>query len=77
MKKRPKMHYEREKDLIHCEASNGQDYTLCGFTLDGDQGEITEVANGKINCPDCIGVIMFCRGISVSRSVIDSRYRRA
>lgn len=77
MKRTPVMHYERENSLIHCEAANGQDYTLCGFSLDGDQGEITEAVHAKINCPTCIAIITFCRGISFKSWVIDHRYRHA
>ena len=76
MTEKPKMYREHEKRLVHCEAANGQDYTLCGFTLDGDQGPIDEVSDSKINCPDCIGIINFCRSLPLRASVIDARYRR-
>lgn len=55
-----RMYYEREHGFTHCEAAHGSDYTLCGFTLDGDQGPIEEV-KGLIDCPACLGVIQFCK----------------
>ena len=68
MKKKPMMYFEHEKGIIHCEAADGVDYTLCGFTLDGDQGEITEAVGrtAKITCSDCLGIIAFCRTIPQS-----------
>lgn len=62
---RPKMYYEAEKGIFHCEAAGGPDYTLCGFSLDGDQGEIVEATGRgfKINCGDCLGIIRFCRSV--------------
>lgn len=71
MKITPAMFFETEKNLVHCEAANGQDYTLCGFTLDQDQGAITEVAGTKINCPDCINIIEFSQ--SIRKSAIRQR----
>ena len=62
----PTMYYEHEKGIVHCEAAHGNDYTLCGFTLDGDQGEITKVTGRKISCGDCLGIIQFCRNIRPS-----------
>lgn len=73
---KPKMYREHERRIVHCEAAHGSDFTLCGFTLDGDQGAIDEVTDTKISCPDCIAVIHFCLGIPFRASVIDSRYRR-
>lgn len=64
MKTAPKTFYEVEKGIVHCEAANGQDYTLCGFTLDGDMGEVVEGIAKKITCGDCLGIIRFCASIS-------------
>jgi len=60
----PKKYYERERNRVHCDRAHGSDFTLCGFTLDGDQGEITETSGSRIDCPDCLAVIRFCRSIS-------------
>lgn len=64
----PKTWYEVEGEVVHCEASDGIDYTLCGFSLDGDQGEIIPGMVDKITCKSCIGIIKFCQSIS-TRSV--------
>lgn len=64
----PKMYFE--KGLVHCEGAGGNDYALCGFTLDG----ATESTGRKITCGDCIRVIKFCR--SLRRSVIHEPRRR-
>lgn len=63
MKATPKMFFEVERGIVHCEAANGQDYTLCGFTLDGDMGETVEIVASKINCPDCVGILRFCETV--------------
>jgi len=48
------------------EASNGIDYTLCGVTLDGDErtAGTYELKEGKITCPYCVGIILFCKSIN-------------
>lgn len=66
---RPKVYYEPAADFgegFHCEAPAGSDFTLCGYSLDGDQGEITEVTSSppRIDCPRCLGIIRFCRDLS-------------
>ncbi len=71
IKCKPRMYYEHDKGIVHCEAAHGSDYTLCGFTLDGDQGEISEVIGKKISCGDCISIIQFCRDIR-----LDAVYRK-
>lgn len=65
MKITPKM-YETSDGVTHCEGWNGNDFTLCGFTLDGDQGPVIKCDDPteKINCDDCRSIIKFCRSIS-------------
>lgn len=63
MKVTPKKFYEVEAMIVHCGPADGNDFTLCGFTLDGDQGEILEWNSGRIDCPQCVAIIDFCRSI--------------
>lgn len=63
MKTVPKKFYEVEASLVHCGPADGNDFTLCGFTLDGDQGEIVEWDGSRIDCPQCLAIIKFCRSI--------------
>lgn len=43
----------------------GGDYTLCGFTLDGDPEcvESTQEIEGSITCEQCWQIIEFCRTV--------------
>lgn len=66
MAERPKVYYEPAADFgsgFHCEGTDGADFTLCGFSLDGDQGDISEVARNppRVDCPRCLAIIRFCR----------------
>lgn len=66
---RPKVFYEPSAPYgsgFHCEGASGADFTLCGFSLDGDQGKIEEVKSNppRIDCPACLGIIYFCREMS-------------
>jgi hypothetical protein len=66
MTDRPKVYYEPSAEYgagFHCEGPDGTDFTLCGFSLDGDQGSIEEVTSAppRIDCPRCLAVIRFCR----------------
>ena len=41
-------------------------YTLCGLETGGDNSigiEVSRVTNRKVNCPQCIGIINFCKKI--------------
>jgi hypothetical protein len=64
MKRRPKL-YQTDDGVTHCDGWNGNDFTLCGFTLDGDQGGVLECTDpkDKINCCDCIRIVGFCASI--------------
>lgn len=64
MKRSPQKWHERANGLIHCDGPDGNDFTLCGFTLDGDQGEVTAIRGPRISCGQCICIINFCQGIS-------------
>jgi hypothetical protein len=64
MKITPRTFYEVQAKLVHCGPADGNDFTLCGFTLDGDQGEIPEWEGSRIDCPQCLAVIRFCQSIS-------------
>jgi hypothetical protein len=53
------------KGEVHLVAPKGNDYTLCGLTLDmdgrttGDYQETTE----KVNCPNCQKIVDYCKSI--------------
>lgn len=53
--------------LQHADGHSGNDYTLCGLTLDGDSTVINshEVITGKITCPECIAIIKHCRTLKL------------
>lgn len=55
----------RPRIRIHAGGASGNDYTLCGCALEGENGdtEMDEVTRGRINCPDCIGIIRHCKTI--------------
>lgn len=56
-------HYA-EGSTIHCEGANGNDYTLCGFALEGETGnQPLDRTEAQITCRECIGIINFCRQI--------------
>ena len=51
----------------HAEGHSGNDYTLCGLTLDRDSTVIKshEVITGKITCPECIAIIKHCKTLKL------------
>ena len=53
--------------IFHADAGwGGDDFTLCGITLDGDEetaGDFRGVGGEKINCPVCLDIIQFCKKI--------------
>lgn len=56
---------EAAPDILHCEAANGIDYTLCGVSLDNDTATIGThkiVKAPCVTCPECIAIILHCRG---------------
>jgi hypothetical protein len=64
MKIVPIKFYEVDAKIVHCGPPDGPDFTLCGFTLDGDQGEIIEWEGSRIDCPRCLSIIKFCQSIT-------------
>lgn len=62
--------------LNHVESPLVGDYTLCGLSLDGDDGsgggaEISHPTRGKINCPDCVKFIRFCKTVPAKKLAAD------
>jgi hypothetical protein len=56
--------------IIHCGPCDGNDYTLCGYALEGEassnedgDAEPELVLRGKINCEKCITIIRFAKTI--------------
>ncbi len=47
------------KDDVHFESFDGNDYTLCGETLDGDPETVGdyESTTDKVNCKTCIDLV--------------------
>jgi hypothetical protein len=57
-------HWLENPLIVHCDGSGGNDYTLCGYALEGETGNdpLTETL-AQINCSKCIEIINFCRQI--------------
>ena len=54
--------------LVHLQAANGQDVTLCGVTLTGDQA--LGIGKGilcraRVDCHQCRAVVRYCQGINL------------
>lgn len=60
-----------ELERIHCDGPDGNDYTLCGFALEGEDGTepLEEVARRRITCEQCIKVITFAKAIKAAHYV--------
>lgn len=57
-----------DSSVLHLDGVIGSDYTLCGLTLDGDQGtagSFESIDAPAVTCPDCVRVILHCRGVRV------------
>lgn len=52
------------ENVTHVEGGTGNDMTLCGLALEGENGdtEMLEITS-RINCPDCLHVINHARKI--------------
>ena len=54
-------------DNKHVHFDTGKNnYTLCGLETGGDDGlsiDIGVKTDRKVNCPDCIAIVKFCRSI--------------
>ena len=75
MKVTPKKYLEMDDQIVHCDGVGGNDFTLCGFSLDGDQGEIIPWDVSRIDCPQCLAIIHFCRSISARSLSFSSPHR--
>lgn len=49
----------------HAQRLDGNDFTLCGFTLDGDElcVEWARSTDDPITCEQCWAIVMFCRSV--------------
>ena len=55
---------EINSEVLHMGGADGNDYTLCGITLDGDDltaGSYTEITAPRVTCPSCVAIIQHCR----------------
>ncbi len=54
-----------EAGEVHFSGGTNIDYTLCGLTMDGDEktGGAFDNTNKKVNCPECIGMVEFCKTV--------------
>lgn len=58
----------KEGEIIHAGPSDGNDYTLCGYALEGEcspggEVETIKVDRGKINCEKCITIVRYAKAI--------------
>lgn len=67
--KQPIKWKEVDTGAIHAGGPDGNDYTLCGFSLDGDQGEVVEIERGRISCSQCVNTINYAKSIP-ARSLV-------
>lgn len=55
---------EINSDELHMSGADGNDFTLCGITLDGDDmtaGSYQEISATRVTCPSCVAIIRHCR----------------
>jgi hypothetical protein len=60
---------DADEGWLHLPGTGGNDYTLCGLSLDGDMstvGTCEKVRAPAVTCPGCIAVIRHCRGVRVA-----------
>ena len=51
-------------NLVHFGSPDGNDYFLCGFAYEGEDGrDCADPTRGRVNCPRCIEVVRFCKTI--------------
>ena len=57
----------------HAAMESGGDWTLCGYTLDGDTlvVEKSEEIEGPVTCEQCWAIIEFCRTVKQRKLVRD------
>ena len=70
-------HWKDSDRVVHCDTSDGVDYTLCGEALEGERGDtpMTETFEG-IDCPRCIDIIRFCQKVRPGEIKMPSERRR-
>ena len=58
-------HYAEANLIVHCEGSDGADYTLCGAGIAAwhEQQQDMTVTDAGITCERCIGIIRFCKRV--------------
>lgn len=50
--------------VVHAGAHGGNDYTLCGAALDGEDGNGQMLrTRRRVTCRECIGIIRYCKSI--------------
>lgn len=50
--------------VIHAGTHGGNDYTLCGAALDGEDGDSSMMGTRRrITCQECIRIIRYCKSI--------------
>ncbi len=62
-----KIKTERDNHTHATDGANG--LTLCKLEIDGDKAigiGVGKYVKSKINCPDCIEIIIFCKNIKES-----------
>jgi len=59
---------ERSTGLVHGGTMDGNDYTLCGTAMEGENGDDNMVVtNRRISCGQCIALILHCKSIPMSK----------
>ena len=57
-------HYIEADKIVHCEGSDGVDYTLCGASIAAwHEMQEMKVTDAGITCERCIGIIRFCKRV--------------
>lgn len=58
-----------DSEYIHCHGVLGVEYTLCGLNTEVENFTTfkAEDTNEKINCPECILTIKYCKNIDKSQ----------
>lgn len=57
-------HYLEADGLVHCEGSDGVDYTLCGAGIAAwHEAPQMTTTHAEITCDRCIEIIRFCKRV--------------
>lgn len=66
-------HSTGEDGFVHFTDAEGGDYTLCGFSFDGEDGEFTEVTTRRrVDCPRCIAIVAACKSVKAREMKMES-----